>query len=463
MTDSEAAEILALAPGTYTPREVAAAADTAQIKTQNACRHAATVAAHEDLLQKLVSVKQARAQLLASAQGGMVRIPPPPTTAWSRRRRKSQPASRWTTRPAALARSWRRAANAVRMTLGYVCRAAAALWSFIIFPFRLLAQRKLLRGAATLVLTIAILLLSYVFITAGVEGVGNRVMSASEWVNRLLAGVITQDQDTPLPKVVPNTSVQAPSFSIEVWVDDKKMPRNRGSKSTASVSGVHNIEIRREGEPLYASNLFFPPGGKVTIDGDVASGSPHIVIQIDLPAIRKSDDASHATSLSAQSVRTVGTHTASGMLLHPVGPYLDATPSAGVVQQKTVTAAIWPALQAHADMSAGHAPQDAHRRRVVIDPVMGFLLLPLYLCLMLMDCAIIFILIRLLTYFTQARPIVFLDDIGARGVDILTDMVASTTLRRRSHTWTRRQEEAFTLFVLALSRLFLGAVVGSFF
>ena len=461
MTDSEAAEILDLGPGAYTSEDIAEAANKTQIKTQNACHYAAPVAFHDELIQKLVTVKQARTQLMASAQAGVVRIPASSRRTQSRRPRKSRPAARVGTLLPALAGLWARSATSAKNVLGHVRTVVTAIWLFLCLPFRLLAQRKLLRGSGALILTISVICLAYFFITAGAQGVSSRVMAVSEWCNQMLTGAITEHQDRALPEAAQGTSVQASSL-IDVWVDGAKMPGEVAGAPANVPHGTHDVEIRRDGETLYATSLFFPPGGKVRIDGDVALGKRRIVMQIDLPAIRKSDDASHAAGFPVHHAKAVSYYTATHSGLHLARSETDIHPR-NAVHQGVSRAALWPALKAQADTPTSHVAQETPRRRVVLDPVMSLLLLPLYFCLVLMDTAIIFVLIRLLTYFTQARPIAFLDDIGSKGVDVLADMVASKTQRWHSRPWTRRQEEAFTLLLLALARIVLGALMGSIF
>ena len=90
---------------------------------------------------------------------------------------------------------------------------------------------------------------------------------------------------------------------------------------------------------------------------------------------------------------------------------------------------------------------------------MSFVLLPLHLVLVLMDVAIFFLVVRLLSRLFSGRALQALDRVGSTAVETITGALAHH-LRR----WSRRRlsperEEALSLVALALARWALGLAV----
>ena len=86
-------------------------------------------------------------------------------------------------------------------------------------------------------------------------------------------------------------------------------------------------------------------------------------------------------------------------------------------------------------------------------------LFAVYLTMFLMDVAIFFLLVRLLSYAIPARPLLSLDQIGGRGVDVVTGAIWHHVRRWCNRPLSDRQEEAVALFVLSVSRFVLGVIV----
>ena len=87
------------------------------------------------------------------------------------------------------------------------------------------------------------------------------------------------------------------------------------------------------------------------------------------------------------------------------------------------------------------------------------LLFPVYLLMFLLDVAIFFLLIRILSYVLPVRPLLVLDRIGTEGVDVVTAAVAHHVRRWCSHPLTRRQEEAVALLILSVVRFVLSMMI----
>jgi hypothetical protein len=86
-------------------------------------------------------------------------------------------------------------------------------------------------------------------------------------------------------------------------------------------------------------------------------------------------------------------------------------------------------------------------------------LLPVYVIAIMIDAAIFFLSVRLLTYVWQSGPLLFLDRIGAAGVNAVTDMLSRQVERWSEWRPSRRQEEALGLLLLCVTRLLLGVVL----
>ena len=87
------------------------------------------------------------------------------------------------------------------------------------------------------------------------------------------------------------------------------------------------------------------------------------------------------------------------------------------------------------------------------------ILFPVYLLLFLLDVAIFFLLVRLLTHVFPASALLFLDHLGEEGVDITTDTVVRQVRRWWDRPLSRHQEEALALLILSAGRGVLGVVV----
>ena len=429
MTDSEAAEVLHLSPGAYSLKEIVDAANKAQIRLQNVGRYTSPVAAHEQVLQDLVTLKRARTQLMSSVRGGTVTISASPGT--RQRQRSTVTAGR---RSSAQSAGTPSPTNASRFILGCVWRLVVVFWLLLSLPFRLLAQKKLVRGLSALILTIGVIWLATFFLTAGLRDVSHRVRRVSEQLNEFISHTIIKNQDRQPPEIVPQTAIEMPSSSLDIWIDDEQALSTPAFEATDLASGTHKVKIKQGEEIRYATRLFFPPGGKVTIDEDPDAEHLRLIIQIDLPPEQKVALTTEDTVLPHRQPRELWACTL------PL-----------------------PVLQAPSDTAPAQETKPGSRHIVVINPVLGLILLPLHACLILMDAAILFIFFRLLTRVTQAKTIAFFDYIGARGVNVLTDAVASRVQRWHSHPWSRRQEEAFTLLLVALCRMLLGVLMTSFF
>lgn len=81
--------------------------------------------------------------------------------------------------------------------------------------------------------------------------------------------------------------------------------------------------------------------------------------------------------------------------------------------------------------------------------------------LLLADVAVLFLLIRLMTHVWPYRVLLFLDRIGATGVDIVTGTVAHQYRRFFSWPLSSRQEEALALLVVSLARWGLGMLLAA--
>ena len=87
------------------------------------------------------------------------------------------------------------------------------------------------------------------------------------------------------------------------------------------------------------------------------------------------------------------------------------------------------------------------------------ILFPVYLLLFLLDVAIFFLLGRLLTHVFPARALLFLDRLGAEGVDMVTDSLVRQVRRWWDRPLSRRQEEALTLCILSMGRWILALIL----
>ena len=87
------------------------------------------------------------------------------------------------------------------------------------------------------------------------------------------------------------------------------------------------------------------------------------------------------------------------------------------------------------------------------------ILFPVYLLLFLLDVAIFFLLVRLLTHVFPARALLFLDHLGEEGVDITTDTVVRQVRRWWDRPLSRHQEVALTLFILSMGRWILALIL----
>ena len=84
----------------------------------------------------------------------------------------------------------------------------------------------------------------------------------------------------------------------------------------------------------------------------------------------------------------------------------------------------------------------------------------LHLAMFLMDVAIFFLAVRLLSWILPLRPLLYLDRIGAMGVEAVTGTVAHHLRRHCNRPLSQRQEEGLALMALCLTRLILGLAIG---
>ena len=89
------------------------------------------------------------------------------------------------------------------------------------------------------------------------------------------------------------------------------------------------------------------------------------------------------------------------------------------------------------------------------------ILFPVYIVAFLMDVAIFFLVVRLLAGVFPVGPLLFLDRIGSTGVDEVTDAMMARTGHWFKRPLSRRQEYAFALLLISLSRWLIGAVLAA--
>jgi hypothetical protein len=83
----------------------------------------------------------------------------------------------------------------------------------------------------------------------------------------------------------------------------------------------------------------------------------------------------------------------------------------------------------------------------------------LYLGPFLLDVAIFFLVVRVLSHLFPVRPILALDRIGSAGVDAVTRSIYRLVERWAARPLAPSQKEAVALFILSVVRCILGAIV----
>jgi hypothetical protein len=78
---------------------------------------------------------------------------------------------------------------------------------------------------------------------------------------------------------------------------------------------------------------------------------------------------------------------------------------------------------------------------------------PLYLAAFLMDAAIFFLIIRLMTHILPVQPLMLRDRVGSVGVESVTKGIYRVVERWCARPLSPRQQEGVALFILALHRL----------
>ena len=92
------------------------------------------------------------------------------------------------------------------------------------------------------------------------------------------------------------------------------------------------------------------------------------------------------------------------------------------------------------------------------------MILQLFVCvasliIFMLDMAIFFLVVRILTNFFRPKPLLLLDHIGSVGVDGITTITARYFQRRSHRQRSRLQEEALTLLRFSITRWILGALL----
>ena len=84
---------------------------------------------------------------------------------------------------------------------------------------------------------------------------------------------------------------------------------------------------------------------------------------------------------------------------------------------------------------------------------------PLCVGAFLMDAAIFFLIIRLLTHILPIRPLILMDRVGSVGVDSVTQGISRVVQPWCVRPLSPRQQEAMALFMLSVVRCILGAIL----